>query len=91
MVPFRNWNEARLYCLNLTDNFASYHLSFDLPSIHSSEENDVIYSKLYFSVFPIGLKREAGKDEFTWTDGSPLDYTRWSDNCPRIDVRLTYE
>ena len=80
--------EARVYCSNLTETFDSFHLSFDLPSIHSPEENDLLFSKLSPNMgFHLGLKRKAGDSNFIWTDESHMDYTRWWDNNPHVKVR----
>ena len=63
-----NWNDARAACVELTERFSSFHLSFDLLSIHSYDENMFIYNNITNGEFYhfVGLKRNANESEFKW-------------------------
>ncbi|WKY06621.1 hypothetical protein Q1695_006644 [Nippostrongylus brasiliensis] len=60
-----------------------------LATIHSKEENDLLYSlskdpsvttATYRAYIWIGLEKIDGK--FQWLDGSPVDYTNWGPGEP---------
>ncbi|XP_072035415.1 lectin-like isoform X2 [Amphiura filiformis] len=52
-----------------------------LASIHSSEENEFITTLTGGNVW-IGLDDVAAEGDFTWTDGSLLNFTNWGSNQP---------
>ncbi|XP_076033569.1 lymphocyte antigen 75-like isoform X2 [Oratosquilla oratoria] len=66
----KDFDEAQKECIKLDSN---------LVSIHSLEENDVVYSLLqqYYSYGVwIGLRNEKGKG-YSWMDKTPVTYTSW--------------
>ena len=81
-----NWDDARAACVELTTTFASFHLDFDLVSIHSDEENLFVHNIPHNGYFLLGFRRDAGETNFTWSDESHVDYTKWCDDYPDNDV-----
>ncbi|KAH7696610.1 C-type lectin-1, partial [Aphelenchoides avenae] len=59
-----------------------------LVSIHSRSENAYVLGlasniKGSGTDISIGLKKSATDGDFTWTDGTPLDYKYWAKNEPK--------
>ncbi|CAJ0601532.1 unnamed protein product [Cylicocyclus nassatus] len=81
----KTFDEAEKYCIDLKGHLAS---------IHSEEENNVVHkmSEIYqnytsYSHFTwIGLRRKG--DTWEWTDGTPLDFTKWSAKEPNNYMNL---
>ena len=91
-LPFRegtDWADARAACMELTEIFNSFNLVFDLVSIHSSEENTFVYDLTSEENFFIGLKRNAGENQFEWSDQSPVSYENWGPDYPNRQVKRT--
>lgn len=57
-------------------------------SIHSEAENQLAFDLLYMwtSCAWIGLTRDSGGEDFTWTDGTPLDFTPWQSGAPNEET-----
>jgi len=60
-------------------------------SIHSEAENDAVFEFTldYINstdLIWLGMRRNNATGEYSWIDGSPLDYTKWDDNEPDPDV-----
>ena len=55
-------------------------------SIHSAEENQLVFDLLYMwtECAWIGMSRNAG--EFSWEDGTPVDFENWEPNEPGDDT-----
>ena len=81
-----DWNDARAACLELTETYLTYHLTFDLVSIHSDDENEFVYDILDEGYTIIGLRRNAGESDFYWADQSHFDYEKWLDDYPNKNV-----
>ena len=85
-----DWNDARKACLDLSEIFANFHLSFDLASIHSDKENEFVISAFITNpeheFVMYGLKRNANEMEFYWSDGSQIDYENWKEGKPSRNV-----
>ncbi|XP_072013135.1 echinoidin-like [Amphiura filiformis] len=71
-----DWNAALAHCKSL---------DADLVSIHSEEENDMVFwlarnGATTVADGPsvwIGFTDETTEGNWVWTDGSPVDYTKW--------------
>ncbi|XP_063960387.1 echinoidin-like [Lytechinus pictus] len=89
-----NFLEALSFCRSLTNQQSC---PIDLVSIHSLEENDFAAQLCYnntdcvestlpfgFSApcFWIGLYQPVPESDFVWSDGSPVNYTTWSQGEP---------
>ena len=90
-----NWEEARVACVNLTQTFSSFNLFFDLVSIHNDEENTFVES--FMSVWStgatnggLGLRREAYKNDFEWSDRSLFSYNEWPSGFPNVGVNSNF-
>lgn len=83
-----NWEEARVACEELTQTFSSYHLTFDLVSILSTDENVFVFSNVThgeYSIF-LGLRRKAYESDFQWSDKSEFLYESWGGTYPSYNV-----
>uniref|UniRef100_A0A914CI58 C-type lectin domain-containing protein n=1 Tax=Acrobeloides nanus TaxID=290746 RepID=A0A914CI58_9BILA len=74
------WADARLHCQSLGKGI-------DLASIHNAFEQAYIASQSHAKDTWIGLYNEAG--DWSWVDGSLLDYTDWVKNEPSGDDPCT--
>ena len=73
-----DWNDARAACVELTEKFSTFHLSFDLVSVHTSEENIFISNSIHTTELAfIGLRRNANESDFRWSDHSHFSYENW--------------
>jgi len=76
-VDSATWNDAQHFC-KIMDNGNGWQLA----KLHSKEEQNFLGEMIRpFPVVWIGLSRPAG-GEFTWSDGTPLDYTGWKIGHP---------
>ncbi|XP_072169955.1 alpha-N-acetylgalactosamine-specific lectin-like [Diadema setosum] len=75
----KTWTAARDHCLNHGGNLAS---------VHSEGENNFLYELWRSSVptptsgFWFGLNDIDSEGTFVWSDGSPVDYTKWIPGQP---------
>eukprot|EP00057_Strongylocentrotus_purpuratus_P027654 XP_011682128.1 PREDICTED: macrophage mannose receptor 1 isoform X1 [Strongylocentrotus purpuratus] len=71
----RNWDDARMYCLAM---------GADLASFHSQAEEDYILSGYPDSTASlyVGLHDQSEEGGFTWTDGTPVEHTNWNTGEP---------
>ena len=72
--------------------YSSYNLFFDLVSIHNKEENTFVESFMEVhgtgaSKGVLGLRRNAGENEFRWSDQSIFSYNEWGSGYPNRGVR----
>ena len=83
-----NWEDAREACVELTEDFLSFHLSFDLVSILSSEENAFVFNNVTHGecCYFLGLRRKAYESDFHWSDESQFLYESWDTSFPRQNV-----
>eukprot|EP01084_Bolivina_argentea_P152071 265326_1 len=65
-----NWFDANTQCQQ------KYGTS--LASIHSEEEDFLLYAYGSMNKIWIGLNDRKREDEFRWIDNSFVDYTRWN-------------
>ena len=94
-----NWNEARAKC----DSFSNSDWKYDLISIQSQEEYDLVVNgpkgnnwdsdvynefKRYFAIW-IGLNDKDTEGQFKWSDGQELGkFTKWAKGEPNDHVRI---
>ncbi|XP_012921231.1 low affinity immunoglobulin epsilon Fc receptor [Heterocephalus glaber] len=69
----KQWVQARFTCNDLEGR---------LVSIHSQEEQDFLTKHANKEGSWIGLRDLDIEGEFTWMDGSPLDYSNWQSGEP---------
>lgn len=83
-----DWEEARIACGELTKKFSSFHLSFDLVSIHSDEENSFIFNNVTNGncCYYLGLGRNVNESDFQWSDQSQFSYESWEQEYPKREV-----
>ncbi|MFN2114245.1 MAG: CotH kinase family protein [Anaerolineae bacterium] len=76
----QSWPDARSYCTDRGGELVSFHdpETFELVTFQFMERVGVGASW-------IGLNDRAEEGAFSWTDGSPLDFERWSPYAPRPD------
>jgi len=82
-----SWNDAELKCKSLG---ATYGYTASLTSIHSEDENYAIwlwllgYEPLLIRKHVwIGLIKNETNGQFTWSDGTDFDFTKWMYGEPR--------
>ncbi|XP_061172826.1 macrophage mannose receptor 1-like isoform X2 [Saccostrea echinata] len=71
-----SWTQARSYCQGI---------GADLASIHSDTESRQLHSLIRWSTsqdFWIGLNDREKEGDWQWSDGTPLDYTKWLTSQP---------
>ncbi|XP_033624642.1 macrophage mannose receptor 1-like [Asterias rubens] len=72
-----DWNKAEEYC---HDNGGH------LVSIHGEDENtyvrQLVYENVFIDSFWIGLREYRVNGDYSWSDGTPLDYNNWDTNQP---------
>ena len=90
-IPWRgvhDWKDARVACRELTEKFSSFHLSFDLVSIHNDEENSFIFNNVTHGecCYYLGLRRNVGENDFQWSDQSQFSYESWGQDYPNREV-----
>uniref|UniRef100_A0A914CNQ2 C-type lectin domain-containing protein n=1 Tax=Acrobeloides nanus TaxID=290746 RepID=A0A914CNQ2_9BILA len=78
------WTDAQQVCINQGSN---------LTSIHSADENQFIISitRTGMNVYDVGepwIGLNALEDDinFSWVDGTPLNYTNWGPNRPATPI-----
>ena len=72
----KTWREARDSCRGM---------GFDLCSIHSNPENQVLYNQLSLRELSdtwIGLNDRDQEEVFMWSNNEELSYTRWGNGEP---------
>uniref|UniRef100_A0A1I7YKD3 Metalloendopeptidase n=1 Tax=Steinernema glaseri TaxID=37863 RepID=A0A1I7YKD3_9BILA len=81
VITKMNFNEAESYCQSIGGHLFSSH--------DSATEKYYHYAINYYSpngdhTFWIGLHKPRGANsQYSWTDGSPLDYKNWANGSPR--------
>jgi len=81
-----SWPRARHYCQQLTG--PENPGNGDLMSIHSDREHQLLLthqmSSYIFMIrnFWIGLNRRDNDGKWQWSDGTPVDYTKWENGQP---------
>ena len=87
MVESLHWDEALEACRGLTA-LLNVDEQYDLTSVLSLEQMEFLRTEFVKdSQVWIGLKRVASLNEFTWSDGSDLDYVDWAAGYPNFSVR----
>ena len=86
-----NWEDAVLACKELTDTFSSFHISFNLLSIHSYEENEFVFNLPHETgYYNLGLKRNENETDFEWSDNSKFSYKFWYTDYPERKVKINF-
>ncbi|KAH7716659.1 venom C-type lectin mannose binding isoform 1 [Aphelenchoides avenae] len=78
--PTDNWLDAQELCQYANGHLVAIHDSaanFDL--LRLARDRDIIHSGGYLV---IGLYYNTKTSEWTWTDGSPVDYSNWVSGFP---------
>ncbi|XP_033107417.1 macrophage mannose receptor 1-like isoform X2 [Anneissia japonica] len=73
----KTWSEASSFCRAQGGNLASFHTSAEEKFIKNA-------AKVADSAtgYWIGLSDQTKENGFTWTDGTPVDYTNWENGEP---------
>lgn len=78
---YHNFNDGINY--NISYNICRYYYNGSMVSIHSDGEQTFLSVHLFHDLKAnagiwLGTRRNAMTDQYSWTDGSPFDYTNWA-------------
>ena len=65
-----------LYCRHKTETGGNW----ELASIHSQEENDLLFSIAPNGGLHLGIQDLENDKTWEWVDGTPVDYENWKVN-----------
>ncbi|XP_035219428.1 macrophage mannose receptor 1-like isoform X2 [Stegodyphus dumicola] len=78
-----NWYEARTYCQGFGGDLLTYHTK-------SEESQIILSSKENYTDHWFGLLRWRDDGKFRWVDGSPVTYTNWKVDEPRVEMETHF-
>jgi hypothetical protein len=89
LATYLDWYEAASEC-------KTEHINSTLPSVHSAEEGKFLQDNISSDQFWVGASRNVGADytsssSWTWSDGTPMNYTTWALGQPNNGNIFTSE